>query len=188
MKRILVLIPILMLFILTSCEKTVTNNLTASNIISITTTENNNNTDNSFNTYESKINDYKNNYSSLMYNDGISVSEKDFPGYSAEGGKVKQYTADGKIIRYELILAGESGQRTVNLYILDEFIFVIDLTNEYDIPLITKQKSNLDYQLKKYVLVNNQIFAYDENNKTIFKFTENMQDLNSLINDIMNVQ
>ena len=130
-----------------------------------------------------KIESYLNEYHSLSFDGKIISAEKEWQKKTSEGGAAFRYTANSNVIRYEIVLLHETGQRVVNIHMLDDGIYIVDLRQIYDIPMVTEIKSVLDYELRKFILLNDVLYLYGENNNTLTKSTDEEQSYLDLIHE-----
>lgn len=130
---------------------------------------------------------YTNDYHRMIFNETIIKEERPWEGQALEGSKAIKYSDAQRVLRFEISFYGESSKRIVNIHHLgDESLYIVDLRQFYDIPILTQMTSILDYSISKYIITaENEAFVIDDVHEVLVPVSEN--DYTKMLEDIKNL-
>ncbi len=125
--------------------------------------------------YIELIDVYMNNFKNLYINvitleESISVITGKMDIGSTEGNNATKYVdSKGNVIRYNLVIYGETGKMIIDYYVLDDIkLYVVELYETYSSPILGIGGSDiLSYDMKKYIVDGNDVYYLDDVAKNI---------------------
>lgn len=111
----------------------------------------------------------------------IKITTRSLMDISTEGGSITVYEdGNGRRYRYRLVLYWEKGQAERNYYLLDEFTYYTDVTQEYSAPLTYDSERNIARQIStEGIITSDGCYRYDREQNRILK-TEPLDSVYSL--------
>lgn len=123
---------------------------------------------------QSSISEYYDELTSKYLQGKITVTNKALIG---RDGELTRYTDEsGNILRYTLLLYGETGKTTCDYYFITGYIYVNVLNENYICPIYERTPYTLYRTLKEGVIYKNTIYRF-ENGKAI---ESNLKDIGLL--------
>lgn len=102
----------------------------------------------------------------------IAVETRRLMDFSAEGGTITRYKdSSEKLLRYRLMLYGETGRTESNYFFADSFIYYTELAEEYCTPitLTSADTDILERTLSEGIMIDDVCYVYDRRNDQIFE-------------------
>jgi len=98
----------------------------------------------SFTELENDISEFYSKFASDAWNKKISVTDKTSEETDAE--LIKYTDLEGNVLRYEIVIYGETGKVTLDYYFIKDYIYVKILSEYYTFP-INASEENMPYVL-----------------------------------------
>ena len=98
----------------------------------------------SFVELENDISEFYSKFASDAWNKKISVTDKTSEETDAE--LIKYTDLEGNVLRYEIVIYGETGKATLDYYFIKDYIYVKILSEYYTFP-INASEENMPYVL-----------------------------------------
>lgn len=136
---------------------------------------------------QSSVNEYYDEFRAGYLRGEIAVTNKPLIG---RDGEITRYTdKNGNILRYTLVICGETGKILYEYYFMKEYIYINILDENYTSPIYEKTPYILYRTLKEGVVYKNTIYrlengeAIESDARTMGLFYKTEEELSDLMNE-----
>ncbi len=135
---------------------------------------------------QSSVDEYYDEFTDEYSRGEITVTNKELVG---RDGEITRYVdKNGNILRYTLLLYGETGKVEYDYYFIKEYIYVNIFAEQYVCPVYEKKTYTLYRTLKEGVIYGNTLYKFEkgkaiESEDEDFGLLYRTEELDNLINE-----